>query len=109
MEKRILEILLELQKGMKEVKSDIQEIKDVGLKEVKSDIQEIKDVGLKEVKTDIQEIKDVVTRIETSQIEDVVGMLKVTKKKTDFEFDYLNNKLTEIDKRLFSLEKRVEN
>jgi hypothetical protein len=36
-------------------------------------------------------------------------MLKATRKKTDFEVDYLNNKITEIDKRLFSLEKRVEN
>ena len=79
MEDRILGILLELQKDMKEVKSDIQEI------------------------------KGAVNRIESSQTEDVLGMLKVTKKKTDFEVDYLNNKLTEMDKRLFSLEKRVEN
>ncbi len=51
MDKQILEILLELQKGMKDVK------------------------------TDIQEIKRVVNRIEASQTEDVVGMLKVNKKK----------------------------
>lgn len=55
MENRILEILLELQKDMKEVKSDIQEV------------------------------KGTVNRIETSQTEDVVGMLKVTKRKSDFE------------------------
>ena len=79
MEKRILEILLQLQNDMKEVK------------------------------TDIQEIKGTVNRIEASQTEDVVGMLKVTKKKTDFEIDFLNNKLTEMDKRLFILEKRTEN
>ncbi|MFN7253484.1 MAG: hypothetical protein ACK4M9_22325 [Anaerobacillus sp.] len=79
MEKRILEILLQLQND------------------------------LNEVKTDIQEIKGTVNRIEPSQTEDVVGMLKVTKKKTDFEIDFINNKLTEMDKRLFSLEKRVEN
>ncbi|OIJ20674.1 hypothetical protein BKP45_08505 [Anaerobacillus alkalidiazotrophicus] len=79
MEDRILGILLELQKDMKEVKSDIQEI------------------------------KGTVNRIVASQTIDVIGMLKVTKKKTDFEVDYLNNKLTEMDKRLFSLEKRVEN
>lgn len=79
MEKQILEILMELQKD------------------------------LKEVKTDIHEVKETVNRIEASQAEDVVGMLKVTKKKTDFEVEYLNNRLTEMDKRLFNLEKRIEN
>ena len=79
MEKQILEILMELQKD------------------------------IKEVKTDIHEVKETVNRIEASQAEDVVGMLKVTKKKTDFEVDYLNNRLTEMDKRLFNIEKRIEN
>lgn len=79
MEKQILEILMELQKD------------------------------LKEVKTDIHEVKETVNRIEASQAEDVVGMLKVNKKKTDFEVDYLNNRLTEMDKRLFNIEKRIEN
>jgi hypothetical protein len=79
MDKQILEILLELQNDMKEVK------------------------------TDVQEIKGTVTRIEDSQTNDVVGMLKVTKKKTDFEVEYLNNRLTEMDKRLFNIEKRIEN
>ncbi|MDZ5472441.1 hypothetical protein SM124_11845 [Bacillus sp. 31A1R] len=86
MDKQILEVLLELQKDMKEVKTDI-----------------------KEVKTEIQEIKGTVNRIEASQTEDVVGMLKVTNKKTEFEVEYLNNRLTEMDKRLFNLEKRIEN
>lgn len=93
MDKQILEILLGLQKDMKDVKTDIQD--------VKTDFQD--------VKTDIQEIKGTVNRIETSQNEDVLGMLKVTKKKTDFEVEYLNNRLTEMDKRLFNIEKRIEN
>ncbi|NRG43207.1 hypothetical protein HRF87_00330 [Bacillus sp. CRN 9] len=79
MDKQILEILLELQKDMRDVKIDIQEI------------------------------KGTVNRIEASQTEDVVGMLKVTKKKADFEVEYLNNRLTEMDKRLFNIEKRFEN
>lgn len=79
MDKQILEILLELQKDMKEAK------------------------------TDIQEIKGTVNRIEAAQSEDVIGLLKVTKKKTDFEVEYLNNRVTEMDKRLFNLEKRIEN
>lgn len=72
MEKQILEILLELQKDMKEV-------------------------------------KETVNRIEASQTEDVIGLLKVQKKKTDFEVEYLNNRITEMDKRIFNVEKRIEN
>jgi hypothetical protein len=54
-------------------------------------------------------VEETVNRIEASQTEDVVGLLKVTKKKTDFEVDYLNNRVTDMDKRLFILEKRIEN
>lgn len=64
---------------------------------------------MEEMNERLKRVEGTVNRIEASQTEDVVGMLKVTKKKTDFEVDYLNNKLTEMDKRLFSLEKRVEN
>ena len=53
-------------------------------------------------------VEKTVNRIETSQTEDVVGMLKVTQRKTNFEVDYVNNRLTEMDKRLFNLEKRIE-
>lgn len=86
MENRILEILLELQNNLSELQND-----------------------MKTVKTDIQEIKETVNRIEESQSEDVIGLLKATKKKTDFEADYINNRITEMDKRLFQLEKRIEN
>lgn len=65
--------------------------------------------SMEEMNERLKRVEDTVNRIEASQTEDVVGMLKVTKKKTDFEVDYLNNKLTEMDKRLFNLEKRVEN
>lgn len=57
----------------------------------------------------LKRVEETVNRIESSQTEDVVGLLKVTKKKTDLEVDYLNNRVTELDKRLFSLEKRIEN
>ncbi len=65
--------------------------------------------NIEEINERLKRVEGTVNRIEASQTEDVVGMLKVTKKKTDFEVDYLNNKLTEMDKRLFSLEKRIEN
>ncbi|MEH7440531.1 hypothetical protein V7182_24075 [Neobacillus drentensis] len=100
MEKQILEILKELQSGIKELQTD--------MKEVKTDLVEVK-TDMVEVKSDIREIKGTVNRIETAQAEDVVGILKMTKKKTDFEVDYINNRLTEMDKRLFNVEKRIEN
>ena len=65
--------------------------------------------SMEEMNERLKRVEGTVNRIEASQTEDVVGMLKVTKKKTDFEVDYLNNKLTEMDKRLFTLEKRIEN
>lgn len=64
---------------------------------------------LVEMNERLKRVEKTVNRIEASQTEDVVGMLKVTKKKTDFEVDYLNNRLTEMDKRLFNIEKRIEN
>ncbi|KKI92783.1 hypothetical protein WQ54_07865 [Bacillus sp. SA1-12] len=64
---------------------------------------------LVEMNERLKRVEETVNRIEASQTEDVVGMLKVTKKKTDFEVDYLNNRLTEMDKRLFNIEKRIEN
>lgn len=65
--------------------------------------------SMEEMNERLKRVEGTVNRIETSQTEDVVGMLKVTTKKTNFEVDYLNNKLTEMDKRLFTLEKRIEN
>lgn len=54
-------------------------------------------------------VYETVKRIEISQTEDVMGLLKLQKKRVDFEVEYINNKLTEMDKRLFNLEKSVEN
>lgn len=65
--------------------------------------------NMEEMNERLKRVEGTVNRIEASQTEDIVGILNVTKKKTDFEVDYLNNKLTEMDKRLFSLEKRIEN
>jgi hypothetical protein len=64
---------------------------------------------LVEMNDRLKRVEETVNRIESSQTEDVVGLLKVTKKKTDLEVDYLNNRVTELDKRLFILEKRIEN
>ncbi|HJV32150.1 MAG TPA: hypothetical protein VJ558_08125 [Bacillales bacterium] len=97
MEKQMLDILMEIQKNVNIIQKDVSTLqKDVNVLQ--------KD--MKVVKSDIHEIKDTVNRIEVAQNDDVIGILKITKKKTDFEMDYVNNKLTEMDKRLFILEKR---
>ncbi|CAM3791114.1 hypothetical protein CYOC110262_22325 [Cytobacillus oceanisediminis] len=64
---------------------------------------------LKGIDTRLIRVEDTVNRIEASQAEDVISMLKLQKKKTDFEVEYLNNRITEMDKRLFNIEKSIEN
>jgi chromosome segregation ATPase len=118
MDKQILNILMEIQKNVNVIQRDVSTLqKDVNtlqkdVSTLKKDVSTLqKDVNVLQkdmnvVKSDIHEIKDTVNRIEVAQTEDVVGVLKMTKKKTDFEMDYVNNKITEMDKRLFILEKR---
>ncbi|MBT2640595.1 hypothetical protein [Bacillus sp. ISL-39] len=114
MEKQILDILLNMQKDLRDVKEDVSTLK-IDMTNVKEDVSALKgDVtnlqnGLELVQADIKEVKATVNRIEAAQTEDVIGILKVSKKKTDFEVDYLNNRLTEMDKRLYVLEKTVQN
>ncbi|MEH7885177.1 hypothetical protein V7654_12760 [Bacillus sp. JJ1609] len=100
MDKQILEILMDLQKGLTVVSNDL-----TGVKNDLAGVQK----DLKDVKIDIHEIKETVNRIEVSQTEDVIGILKVNKKKTDLEVDYLNSRLTEMDKRIYILEKNMHN
>ncbi|MDT9027249.1 hypothetical protein [Rossellomorea yichunensis] len=127
MEKQMVEILLDLQKEFKEFRGELQETKlDVrnirnDLRETQSDVKnisndlketqsDVKDISndLKETQSDVKDIKETVKRIETSQTDDVVALLKVTKQNAESEFLYLNKRLTEIDKRVFNLESRVE-
>lgn len=49
---------------------------------------------MEEINERLKRVEGTVNRIEASQTEDVIGMLKATKKKTDFEVGYLNNNLT---------------
>jgi chromosome segregation ATPase len=53
-------------------------------------------------------VYETVKRIESAQTEDVIGLLKLQKNKVNFEVDYVNSKLTEMDKRIYNLEKTVE-
>jgi chaperonin cofactor prefoldin len=66
------------------------------------------DRNLKEFGSDLKEIKETVNRIEASQTEDVIAMLKVGNQRSETDFHYLNTRITDIDKRVFTLENRSE-
>ncbi|MGE6753670.1 hypothetical protein ACQKFO_09485 [Rossellomorea sp. NPDC071047] len=85
MDKQIVNMLSDIQQNMKEF-----------------------DRNLKEFGSDLKEIKETVNRIETSQTEDVIALLKVGNQRSETDFDYLNTRLTDIDKRVFTLENRAE-
>lgn len=121
MEKQIIEILMGMQKDLTDVKSDMANVKE-DVSTLKADMTNVKEdisalngnvtnlqKSLVVVQADIKEVKATVERIEAAQTEDVIGILKVSNKKTDFEVEYLNNRITEMDKRLYVLEKTVQN
>ncbi|MCG5252470.1 hypothetical protein P4U99_26980 [Brevibacillus agri] len=57
----------------------------------------------------LKRVEGVVNKIDASKTEDVVGNSKMTKKGLDFDLEYLNNRITELDKRVFKFERQVEN
>ncbi|WP_226672117.1 hypothetical protein [Rossellomorea aquimaris] len=85
MDKQILNMLSDIQRNMKKF-----------------------DRNLKEFGSDLKEVKETVNRIETSQTEDVIAMLKVGNQRSETDFHYLNTRITDIDKRVFNLENRAE-
>lgn len=85
MDKQIVSMLSDIQQNMKEF-----------------------DRNLKEFGSDLKEIKETVNRIKVSQTEDVIALLKVGNQRSETDFDYLNTRITDIDKRVFTLENRAE-
>jgi septal ring factor EnvC (AmiA/AmiB activator) len=92
MDKQIVNILSDIQQNMKEFDRNIKEF----------------DRNLKEFGSDLKEIKETVNRIEVSQTEDVISLLKVGNQRSETDFHYLNTRITDIDKRVFTLENRAE-
>lgn len=113
MEEALKQILLEL-KELKQGQGLLVEM-NARLKKVEGNVahlegslNRVKD-KVESVDGTVRKIESTVNRIEVSQTEDVVGMLKISKKNTELETDYINSRLTQMDKRIFQLEKRVEN
>jgi chromosome segregation ATPase len=113
MDKQIIEILTGIQSEMKEFRSELTGIQGEmkGFRSELTGIQgEMKGFRseLKETRTDVKDIKETVNRIEASQTEDVIALLKVSKQNSEEDFHYLNTRITNIDKRVFNLENRTE-
>jgi chromosome segregation ATPase len=87
MEKQIVNMLSDIQRNLKEFDRNLKEL----------------DRNMKKLGTDVKEIKETVNRIETSQT-DVIAMLKVGKQRSETDFHYLNTRITDIDKRVFTIQ-----
>ena len=113
MEKQILELLFDLKGEMKEFRSELQtfqaDVRNISadLKETQADVRNISS-DLRTTQDDVKEIKETVNRIEVSQTEDVITILKVTRQSIESEFHYTNTRMTDLDKRVFNLENQVE-
>ncbi|MGG3916054.1 hypothetical protein [Bacillus sp. es.034] len=92
MDKQIVNMLSDIQRNIKELDSNMKEF----------------DGKLKEFGNDLKEVKETVNRIEISQTEDVIALLKVGNQRSETDFHYLNTRITDIDKRVFTLENRAE-
>lgn len=99
MDKQIVNMLSDIQQNIKELDSNVKEL-DSNMKKF--------DHKLKEFGNDLKEVKETVNRIETSQTEDVIALLKVGNQRSETDFHYLNTRITNIDKRVFTLENRAE-
>jgi polyhydroxyalkanoate synthesis regulator phasin len=65
--------------------------------------------NMKEFGRDIKEIKEAVQKFQAKQIKDVPDSSEETNKLSDTDFQYLNMRITEIERRVFALENRAEN
>ncbi|XXM72343.1 hypothetical protein ACQ0QQ_00110 [Lysinibacillus sphaericus] len=107
MEKQILNMLNDIQRNIKELESNMKELRtdlQGEMKELRTDVQ----ADMIELRTDVKDIKETVNRIEASQTEDVIALLKVGTQRSETDFRYLNTRITDIDKRVFTLENRAE-
>jgi polyhydroxyalkanoate synthesis regulator phasin len=92
MDKQIVNMLSDIQQNMKAFDRNLKKF----------------DRNLKEFGSDLKEIKETVNRIEASQTKDVIDMLKIGNQRSETDFHYLNTRITDIDKRVFTLENRSE-
>ena len=106
MDKQIVNMLSDIQQNMKEFDQNLKEL-NRNVKGLNGRVQGLEG-NMKELGNDVKEIKETVNRIETSQTEDVIALLKVGNQRSETDFHYLNTRITDIDKRVFTLENRAE-
>ncbi|KUP07450.1 hypothetical protein Q73_08690 [Bacillus coahuilensis m2-6] len=85
MEKQIYDLLLNIQSDISEMKSDITNMNER-----------------------LTRVEAAVNRLEVTQTEDIVSLLKTTKDRMDFDVEYINKRVTDMDKRLFALEQQAK-
>ena len=113
MEKQIINMLSDIQQNMKVFDQNLKELDrnmkglDGRMQGLESNVRGVEG-KMKEFRSDLKEIKETVNRIEVSQTEDVIALLKVGNQRSETDFHYLNTRITDIDKRVFTLENRDE-
>ncbi|MFI8578258.1 hypothetical protein ACIGEL_21585 [Rossellomorea aquimaris] len=113
MEKQIINMLSDIQQNMKVFDQNLKELDrnmkglDGRMQGLESNVRGVEG-NMKEFGSDLKEIKETVNRIEVSQTEGVIALLKVGNQRSETDFHYLNTRITDIDKRVFTLENRAE-
>jgi uncharacterized protein YoxC len=106
MEKQIVNMLSDIQRNMSDFNRNLKEL-DRNMKGLERKVQGLEG-NVKELGTDVKEIKETVNRIVASQTDNVIAMLRVDNQLSETDFHYLNTRITDIDKRVFTLENRAE-
>ncbi|AVM24331.1 hypothetical protein [Bacillus pumilus] len=61
------------------------------------------------IKQDVKEIKSTVTKLEENEPEEIMAMLKLIKKDLERELRYTDKRFSEVDRKIYDLEERLNN
>ncbi|MFC5732226.1 hypothetical protein [Cytobacillus gottheilii] len=107
MEEKIYHLLLQMQSDMKDMQSDMK-VMQSDMKVMRSDIKGM-NTDIKGIDSRLIRVEDTVNRIEVSQTEDGVGILQHQKKKTDLDHDFLNSKINTLERKVYQIERQLDN
>ncbi|MGM0968718.1 phosphoenolpyruvate carboxykinase (GTP) [Bacillus pumilus] len=61
------------------------------------------------IKQDVKEIKSTVTKLEENEPEEIMAMLKLIKKDIERELRYTDKRFSEVDRKIYGIEERLNN
>ncbi|WHF25374.1 hypothetical protein QJS65_10990 [Bacillus altitudinis] len=61
------------------------------------------------IKQDVKEIKSTVTKLEENEPEEIMAMLKLIKKDIERELRYTDKRFSEVDRKIYDIEERLNN